>query len=93
MDLTVFAVVWAMMAATVLGLAGYRWRVGQSEDDTVHLRDEEVRMVQEQVVVANRLEKIDRWEKMLIWATVVFGIALAAAYGYQKFMESSRLPI
>lgn len=90
MGLMLLSVAWLAMACAVLGLAAYRRMVSYSEDDYLHLRSVDGSRVSEQVVLAHRLDVVDRWGKTLTVVTTVFGILLVAVYLYQRWMESSQ---
>jgi len=46
--------------------------------------------VSHQAEVAHRLEIVDRWGKVLTIIVAVYGVALAAFYTYQMWVEGSR---
>ena len=79
-NFTPFTIVWIVLAVVVAGLAAYRWLVSENEEDTLHLSNprEETR----QVVIAHRLDVIDRWGKLLTIAAAVYSVLLAVAYAY-----------
>ncbi|MBX9603094.1 MAG: hypothetical protein K2X35_18970 [Bryobacteraceae bacterium] len=91
MNFMLLSGVWLAMAAAVLALVAYRKMVAVHEDDMVHLRDDEAKLVTQQTAVAHRLEMIDRWGKMLTLVTALFGAAIAALYLYEVWVSSTRL--
>jgi len=66
------------------------WRkmVANNEDDTLHVLQGSVA---QQVTVAQKLEVIDKWGKILTVITLVFGLILGAAYVYQNFVQLSNI--
>lgn len=82
-------VAWAMLALVVLGLFIYRRSLAAHEDDFVHLADGEANLINEQAVVAQRLEKVDYWGKLLTVIAFVYGLGLAGYFFYQTWVESS----
>ena len=88
MNLTPFALIWACLAAVVIGLGLYRKLVTRNEDDYVHVAEGEARLIPQQIATAQRIEVIDRWEKILIVVTLVAGVLLGCAYLYQMWVES-----
>jgi len=92
-----YAVVWAVMAAIVLGLAIYRRVIAQQEDDLLHIRDDEVPLVAHQGVIARKLSVVDRWGKILTAVTFAYGVVLAVVFVYWSWLEnnatSATLPI
>ena len=75
-----FAVVWALLAIVVVALIVYRKMVSSKEEETLHLAD--ATEANHQAVIANKLEWIDKWGKLLTVIAVLYGVLLAAAYTY-----------
>jgi hypothetical protein len=88
-DLRPFLVLWIVLAAAVISLIVYRKTVASKEDDSLHVSDG-VNVSQQQVSVAQKLEVIDKWGKILTAVAVVFGVVLGAAYMYQTWVTMSR---
>lgn len=92
-----YAILWAVMALFVLGLAIYRRMIAQNEDDLLHVRDDEAQLVAQQGAVANKLSAVDRWGKILTAVTFAYGVVLAVVYVYLSWLEnnasSATLPI
>ena len=77
MSLTLFLVLWACVAFAAIGLALYRKLLARNEDDYIHVGEGTDKMVQQQTALAQRLEVIDRWEKILI--IVIHGLSAYAS--------------
>ena len=92
MSFAAFVILWAVMAIVVLLLAGYRKIVAMREDDLVHLSDSEAPLIQQQNVVAHKLDVIDRWGKTLTAIAAAYGLVLAAWYLYHAWIDSTKLP-
>ena len=88
--LTPFLASWIVMACGVVALAIYRKTISSHEDDTLHVSALSNINVSHQADVAHRLEVIDRWGKLLTVIAAVYGLALAALYTYQMWVEGSR---
>ena len=88
MNMMPFVVIWACVAFAAIALALYRKLVTRHEDGYVHVADSEARIIPQQIAIADKLDVIDQWEKILIIITVVGGLLLAAAYTYQLWQES-----
>lgn len=84
-----FAALWAVLAIGVLALFLWRKAVASREDDQIHMSDTTV--VSQQTVIANKLDQIDRWGKMLTVVTVLFGLLLAAIYIYQGWINAAKI--
>lgn len=90
--MTPFLAVLAAMALAVLILAGWRQFIDLHEDDTIHLGERETGMVTEQASLARKVGTINRWSRVLTIVTAVYGVALAAYFLYQQWIDSGKLP-
>lgn len=88
-NLLVHMVVWAALATVVVALALYRRRIYMKSDEMVHLMDAEAPLVSGQAVAAQRLEKIDRWGKLLTVVVVLYALGIAGYYLYKSFADTS----
>jgi hypothetical protein len=84
-----FLVLWAALALVVIGLIVYRRIVAAAEDDMIHIGDAGVSVTSQQVTVAQKLDQIDKWGKMLTAVTVAYGVILAGVYVYQTWVSRS----
>jgi len=92
MNLTPYVALWSLFGAAVLGLAVYRKLITtHEEDDLVHLSQGEERLIPHQVAVNTKIRKIDRWGETLTIATVIGGLAIAAAYMYGAWVANQTL--
>ena len=57
--------------------------VASNEDDSLHVLHG---ALTQQTTVAQKLDVIDKWGKILTVITVVFGLLIAAAYVYAQFV-------
>jgi len=87
-NLMPFIVLWALLAVSVIVLIAWRKMVANQEDDTIHVLQGSVA---QQVNVAQKLEVIDKWGKILTIIALVFGLILGAAYIYQNFVTMSNV--
>jgi len=67
----------------VLGLFIWRKNVASNEDDTLHVMHG---VLTQQTALAQKLDMIDKWGKILTVITVVLGLAIASAYVYAQFV-------
>ncbi|HTP35319.1 MAG TPA: hypothetical protein VMJ75_24250 [Candidatus Acidoferrales bacterium] len=81
-NLIPYVAVWSVIALAVVVLFIMRKMVSSKEDDNVHLLHG---TVTEQVVVAKKLDVIDKWGKILTVIAVIMGAAIATAYVYSAF--------
>jgi len=87
MTYTPFAVLWALLAIVVLVLIAYRKIVSTKEDETIHLGSGSEGVPAQQVVIAHKLDVIDKWGKLLTVVTVAYGLLLFAVYTYQTWLS------
>jgi hypothetical protein len=91
MNLTLYTVIWSCIAGAAILLALYRKLITRNEDDYLHVADGEAKAIPQQVAMAQRLDMIDRWEKILLIAATVTGLALGGAYIYHLWVASQTL--
>ena len=86
-NFTPWMILWAAMALAVLVMAGYRKIVSVREDETLHLVNpsESAR----QVAIFHKLERIDKWGKLLTVVAAIYGLLLAIAYTYQTWVQAT----
>jgi uncharacterized membrane protein len=89
LDLRPFFVLWIVLATAVIALIVRRKMVASHEDDTLHVLQGGA--LTQQVAVAQKLELIDKWGKILTVIAVVFGLLVGAAYVYQVWVQSSQI--
>jgi hypothetical protein len=91
LTMTTLVSVWGGLFLAVLALAGARKWVSRREDDTVHLADGEVELVQHQASVATILSRVDLWGKVLTVIVVLYGLAIAARMLYMGWLDSLQI--
>lgn len=82
-------VIWAVLATIVVFLAAYRRSIRLKADELLHVLDTEAPLVSNQAVVAKRLEKVNRWGKILTALVILYALAVAAYYFYTVFQDTS----
>jgi hypothetical protein len=86
MNLFPLLVVWIVLALGVLALFLWRQAVARGEDDSLHVMHG---ALTDQTALAQKLEGIDKWGKIMTVITVVLGLLIAAAYVYGQFSGRS----
>lgn len=81
-NLIPFLAVWSAIALSVIVLLVMRKIVAGKEDDQLHVLHG---TITDQVTVAARLEKIDKWGKILTAIAVIVGLALGGFVVYSSF--------
>ena len=82
-------VLWCLLAVAVLVLAVMRKMTAKDESDVIHPDDKA--FAERQAAIAARLEKIDKWGKILTAVAAVFGLCLCALYLYNGWSESQTI--
>ena len=86
-DLRPFLALWLLLAAAVIVVAFWRRSVAVHEDDTLHLRPEDLGTPAQQAVTGQKLQLIDKWGKLLTIIAVGYGLLLAALYLYKGWVQ------
>jgi len=84
-------VVWATLTLFVISLAVFRRITARKEDDLIHLSGAPEGAISQQLVVANKLDKIDHLGKFLTVVDVAFGFVLFALTLYLTWRNSLAL--
>ena len=88
-NFTPLTISWAILALAVAVMAGYRKMISVKEEETLHLTDPSESA--HQVSIADKLEHIDKWGKLLTVIAAVYGLLLLVAYTYQTWIRASNL--
>lgn len=91
MNLMPYTVVWACIAGAAILIALYRKFITRNEDDYIHVAEGEAKAIPNQIAMAQKLDVIDRWEKILLITAAATGVALGAAYIYNLWVASSTI--
>ena len=86
-NFTPWMILWAALALAVLVMAGYRKIVSVREDETLRLVNpsESVR----QVAISHKLERIDKWGRLLTVVAAIYGLLLVLGYTYQTWVQAT----
>jgi hypothetical protein len=85
-------VLWSLLAVTVLALFVWRKTVSTKEDDNLHIMDgSSVEKNALQEVVAQKLDRIDKWGKLVTIVVVVCGVILGGLFAWQGWIQSTRI--
>lgn len=83
--------IWCGLLLVVLVLLAIRRWLSRAEDDTLHLGESELKIVQRQSSVARILNRVDRWGKVLTVVVVLYGVVLVGQVVYFGWLDSMRL--
>jgi hypothetical protein len=89
-DLRPYFAVWICLAVAVLVLFFWRKSVASHEDDSLHVLESDAEAPAQQAALASKLERLDKWGKILTVIAVVFGLVIAGVYAYQVFVQMSQ---
>ena len=89
-NLTPFVVLGALLLMSVAAMAIWRKVVAQTEDDNLHVLDPNPHMAQ-QMTVAQKLEFIDKWGKLLTIITVAYLILVSGLFIWKQFTVGGNL--
>lgn len=76
-----------LLVLATLALAGYRKFVTREEDDLVHLGEGSVQHSAKQEALARTLTQLDKFTKILVTITVLYGLGLGATMIYQTLQN------
>jgi len=94
MSLIPFLILWVAMALTVLALFVWRKMVTRDEDDNLHVLDGgAAQKTATQLAVAEKLDLIDKWGKIITVVALVFGVILGGLFVYQSWIQNSHLGV
>jgi hypothetical protein len=84
---TPFWVGWAVVAMATITLMIYRAVIGANEDESLHIAGGGDRHVAEQQALFKKLGVVERWTKILILLTLVYGVVLGGSYLYHLLRQ------
>jgi len=76
-----------LLVLATLALAAYRKFVTRDEDDLVHLGEGSMQHAAKQEALARTLTQLDKFTKILVTATVLYGLGLGATMIYQALQN------
>jgi hypothetical protein len=82
-DLRPFVALWILLTAIVIVLFIWRKIVAGKEDDSLHVNSG---ALTQQTSLAEKLDQIDKWGKIMTVVAVLLGLLVAAAYVYGQFV-------
>jgi hypothetical protein len=94
MSLIPFLILWVALALTVLALFVWRKMVSRGEDDNLHVLDGgAAQKTAAQLAVAEKLDLIDKWGKIVTVVALVFGVILGGLFVYQSWIQNSHIGV
>jgi hypothetical protein len=92
-NLTPFLVLGALLIVSVIVLIVWRKSVARGEEASIHVLEAQSGNVAQQMSIAQKLEFIDRWGKLLTIITVVYLIVVGSLLVYQQWVRASNLGV
>jgi hypothetical protein len=90
MNLMPLLVGWAVLAAVIVILLIYRSRLARQEEEGLHVLEGDISKVSQQMTVAQKLDAVDRWGKILTVLALLYGLALLGLFLWDAWERSSR---
>ncbi len=89
-DLRPLVALWMVVTAIVIVLFIWRKIVAGKEDDTLHVNSG---VLTQQTSLAQKLDQIDKWGKILTVVAVLLGLLVAAGYVYGQFVGRASMGV
>lgn len=86
-DLRPFLYLWIVLAAVVVVLFAWRQSIAKKEDDTIDVLQSAA--PPQQAFLAQKLEHVDKWGKLITIIAAVYAVVLGALYIYQGLVSPS----
>jgi hypothetical protein len=94
MNFVPFVTLWILLAMTVVALFIWRKTVSSKEDDNLHVLDAASgEKTAQQAVVAQKLDLIDKWGKIVTLLAVIYGVILGGLYAWQVWVQNSKIGV
>jgi hypothetical protein len=94
MNFVPFLVLWVLLALTVLTLFIWRKMVASKEDDNLHVLDgASAAKSADQQVIAQKLDFIDKWGKIVTIVTIVYGVILGGLFVWQSWIQNTSVGV
>ena len=78
---------WSVLVAAYVILFIYRKQVERNEDDSIHVLADN-RVLATQQSIAQKMNVLERWSKIVGITVVVYGLVVAAAYIYSVWQSN-----
>jgi len=91
MNLLPLTIAGCVLLIALVAMIIYRRAAASGEDDMLHVEDPTGAVTARQTRLAQKLEKLDLWVKILTVIVILWGLGLGAAYLYNAWIETSRI--
>ena len=89
--MNIYIVTWVVLALAALAMAGYRFTLGNREDDTIHLAPGEAGMIRFQMRVAHRIDTVAKIGGVLTALAIVYGTVIVAYWAYGIWLRGNQI--
>jgi len=86
-----YLLTWIVLALVALALAGYRFTLGNREDDTIHLAPGEASMITFQTHVSHRIQIVGRIGGVVTAVAIVYGAILLTYWAYGVWLQGDKI--
>lgn len=87
----IYVLTWAIVALAALALGGYRFTLGNREDDTIHLAPGEAGMIAFQTQVAKRIRTVGKIGVAMTAVAIIYGTMIAAYWAYGAWLQGNKI--
>jgi beta-lactamase regulating signal transducer with metallopeptidase domain len=86
-----YLTIWIVLAIVVLVMAAYRYVVARRDDKSLHVAEEDPRLIREQLKAERKIEVVDRWGQGLTVIVIMYGLVIAGVHLYQAWQEGAKI--
>ncbi len=90
MNLMPLTLIWAVLAVAILILLLYRSLLSRQEAESLHVLESDDARISQRVTIAQKLEAVERWAKILAIIAVLYGLVLLGLFLWDAWERSSR---
>lgn len=90
MNLMLFSAIFVVLIAAIIVIAIYRARLSRREQETLHVLGTDPAEISLKMNIAQKLLAVERWMRILIIVTVIYGIGLLGLFLWDAWERTSR---
>ncbi len=90
MNLMLFSAIFVVLIAAIIVVAIYRARLSRMEQESLHVLGTDPAEISQKMTIAQKLLLVERWMRILIILTVIYGIGLLGLFLWDAWERTSR---
>ncbi|MCS7316544.1 MAG: hypothetical protein RMI94_15540 [Bryobacterales bacterium] len=90
MNLMLFSAIFLVLIAAIIVVAVYRARLSRMEQESLHVLGTDPAEISQKMTIAQKLLVVERWMKILVIVTVIYGIGLLGLFLWDAWERTSR---